>query len=119
TMIKEIERLSRLITRVLDLERLESGREELNKEFINFETLINEELEALSKLFNDRNFKIVREINFSGDVMVDKALFSRVLQNLFSNAIKYVDAVNPLLKIAVTESENSIKVNVSDNGKGI
>ena len=119
TMIKEIERLSRLITRVLDLERLESGREELNKESVNLHVLIDEELEALSKLFSDRNFKIIKEINLEGDVLADKSLLSRVLQNLFSNAIKYVDATNPLLKIAVTEDKNTVKVEVSDNGKGI
>lgn len=119
TMIKEIERLSKLITRVLDLERLESGKQQINKENILLSDLIAKELSSLSQLFNEKGFVIDVKVSPEIQIQADKDLLAGLLQNLFSNAIKYVDAKEPSLKVTAAINNEKVLVSIEDNGSGI
>lgn len=120
TMIKEIERLSRLITQVLDLEKLESGKQNIQHQEIAIKKLIEEVLHALSQLIKEKNINL--SISFPehlSSVYGDQDLLSRVVHNLVSNAIKYCDKSKGSIKVEVLEIDRFIQVNITDNGEGI
>ncbi|WP_205943700.1 sensor histidine kinase [Pedobacter aquae] len=120
TMIKEIERLSRLITQVLDLEKLESGKQNIKHQEIAIKKLVEDVLHALSQLIKDKN--ITLSISFPEHLPLvygDQDLLSRVVNNLVSNAIKYCSTKDGEIKVMVLEDEGFIKINITDNGEGI
>ena len=51
---------------------------------------------------------------------LDKTQLIRIITNLVKNAIQATDKVeNPLIEVTVLSENNSLKITVSDNGKGI
>jgi Na+/proline symporter/nitrogen-specific signal transduction histidine kinase len=120
TMIKEIERLSRLITQVLDLEKLESGKQNIQHQEIAIKKLIEEVLHALSQLIKEKNINLsISFPEYLSLVYGDQDLLSRVVHNLVSNAIKYCDKSKGSIKVEVLEKDRFIQVNITDNGEGI
>jgi signal transduction histidine kinase len=52
-------------------------------------------------------------------VKYNKTALMQILQNLISNAIKYMDKENPLIKIESVENNRHYQICISDNGPGI
>ena len=51
--------------------------------------------------------------------MVDPDQLKRVINNIITNAIKYSDKENGLVEIYLYDEGDTIKVSISDDGKGI
>ncbi|MFD1628370.1 ATP-binding protein [Pseudopedobacter beijingensis] len=119
-MIKEIERLSRLITRVLDLEKLESGSQQLQFGPVDVQQVITDAIEAFSKLLEEHKIKL--EVSLLSDNMVinaDQELLTRLTQNILANAIKYADKEAGQIKVSVKDVNDKLLISIKDNGKGI
>lgn len=119
-IVKEIERLSYLITQVLNLERYESGRQKLNYSAVNIVTLIEDVRLSLEALAMEKSVRI----SFSPpDTMpllhCDKDLIRQVVYNLVSNAIKFVPAETGEIKIVCRADFDELQIWISDNGKGV
>lgn len=120
TIIKESDRLSRLINQVLDLEKLASGKVRVMKEDVNIEEIINDSLETIEHLAKEKGIKIIRVIDkklpiFHGD----KDRIMQVMINLLSNALKFTEPNNGQIKITAYVEDNHLQVNVIDDGTGI
>ena len=63
---------------------------------------------------------IVTELNVDGKtkVQMDKALFQRALENLFSNAVRY-SKEGDTIEIKALQSDDDIRISVRDTGAGI
>ncbi len=119
-VIKETERLSHLITQVLNLERYESGRQQLNLNPVLLNVLIKDSIHSLQPLADEKKIVIQEQIPDSMFlVRCDADLLQQVLNNLLSNAIKFVDAGTGKIKISVHSSDDELQVWVEDNGHGI
>lgn len=119
-VIKETERLSHLITQVLNLERYESGRQQLNLDPVLLNNLIKDSIHSVQALADEKHITIEEQIPDSMFVIrCDAALMQQVLNNLLSNAIKFVEAETGKIKIALHSSEDELQVCVEDNGQGI
>ncbi|GAB4361582.1 MAG: ATP-binding protein [Gammaproteobacteria bacterium] len=119
-IVRENERLTRLINEVLDLAKIESGRVEWSLRRIDIQTVINEALLATQRLIEDTRIKLVKEIPEQPlFVTVDKDRVIQVLINLISNAVKFCPPENGTIKISVTADEEMATVSVADNGIGI
>ncbi len=120
TVIRETERLSRLITKVLNLERYESGRQKLNMEPVDLNNLIIEVTDSFEVVIKEHRIQLKLRLPDSMIlVQCDKELIRQVLINLISNAIKYVDDETGVIRIAVFPDISELQVMVEDNGKGI
>lgn len=120
SIIYEAERMSSLISNVLDLEKFESGNQQLEREAVDLKELIQEEVQALHPLITDKPIEVEIEINSSLDpVFADPERIRQVLTNLLSNAVKYCDQSNGLIRVTAYHTENLVKVNVSNNGSTI
>lgn len=118
--IKETERLSHLITQVLNLERYESGRQQLNLSSVLLNQLIDDCIQSVQPLINEKKIRLQKNIPDSMFIIrCDADLIHQVVTNLLSNAIKFVDESTGLIKVAIYPNYDELQVSVEDNGRGI
>jgi signal transduction histidine kinase/Na+/proline symporter len=118
-IIKETERLSHLITQVLNLEKYESGKQLLNLASVQMNSLIHDAVRSIRPLANEKG--IQTEIRIPDSmflVQCDEALIMQVLTNLLSNAVKFAPE-NGRVWVTLQSSYEELQVRVHDNGKGI
>lgn len=90
TALRGLDRLQNLISNLLDLARLESGRMPIEWEPADLGGLIEEAVEEWGVMFQRQRLRVTVEIapEFPW-VWMDRQLISRVLWNLLSNATKF------------------------------
>ncbi len=119
-IVKEIERLTYLITQVLNLERYESGRQKLHYAAVDISLLIKDVLSSLETLIKGKSIT-VEFIQPSSMILVqcDEDMIRQVIYNLISNAIKFVPENAGSIHIICRTDIDEMQVWVSDNGKGV
>ncbi len=117
-IVDESQRLTRLINNMLDIARLEAGREvELRLDQVNLQKLIDSVIEAQ----RIRSSKHRLEVQIAPDVrevMIDPDKVHQILMNLIDNAIKYSPDGGKVL-VRVDKSNGDISIRVSDEGIGL
>lgn len=114
---KNTDRLIRLINDLLDVQKIEAGKFQLNKEEIDLVKLVEESLASLRHFAQDGNVTLTRESPAIAYIYADKDRISQVLYNLISNGIKFSEGGQVI--VAIFDDRNEIKVTVSDTGIGI
>ncbi|MEG1746222.1 MAG: DUF3365 domain-containing protein [Raoultibacter sp.] len=110
-----------MVNNMLDLARVEAGRLELMPEPIDVVDVLNAIKRSLSFLAKRKNVSLDIEIGRDVPVVAaDQEKLRRIVENLVSNAIKYV-AVGGRVSVTVTYDygSNRLGIVVSDNGCGI
>jgi len=112
---READRLWLMVDNILSFNRLQSEKMSINKTSISLKSLVDEVQESLPE-----DIIINNKISPDAEALVDKPLFSLVLLNLVSNAVKYNN--HSQVELTFESSINSQGLNsilVSDNGIGI
>jgi two-component system sensor histidine kinase KdpD len=117
TIRDEAERLTRLITRLLELTRLDSGALEVNKELCPLEELVATALQRLHQKLEGREVHVALPAGVLL-VPVDPALIEQVLVNLLENALRYSPQGAPI-EVTGTAQGDVLTVAVADHGSGI
>lgn len=82
--------LSKIITTILDLSRLQSGKTRLNRRPVNLQRLIRESVDRLKKEFRERGLGVEIVLPSARlDVFADAEMIEQVLTNLLNNAIRF------------------------------
>ncbi len=119
-IIKETERLTRLINQVLDLSRLESGRAEWHEGPIDMRQVIEDAVAATSRLFEERGVRVEARLPAAAPpVMADLDRVVQVMLNLLSNAVKFSHAGRGKVDVTLAQEGGYLRVDVRDNGPGI
>ena len=119
-IIYEAERMSKLISNVLDLEKFESGNQQLELDQLQLQKLLEDEVSALKAMIGDKKIKVEVEIsNVLDPVFADEERIRQVIANLLSNAMKYCDEESGLIRVTAYRKDDMIKVNIGNNGTGI
>jgi PAS domain S-box-containing protein len=121
--VSEIEnaskRMTTLIDSLLNVSRLEMGTFIIDPVFLNLSNLIKNTIEIFILAIEKKNL-IVKQ-NYDTDVshfFADPQLLGMVLQNIFSNAIKYTPKGGKIT-FTVKKENDLFKIILSDNGIGI
>jgi PAS domain S-box-containing protein len=118
---EECDRLSELISGLLDLQRLNAGKLEADLKTIRLAEIVRRAIE----LFGE--FAAQNEIELTSDfadpdhmtaVMGDRGQLLRILSNLLSNAFKYSNS-NGKISIRLSREDENVRLAVTDNGIGI
>lgn len=118
-VVKETERLSHLITKVLNLEKYESGRQKLNLSSFDINVLIRDLINAYQLVAEEKGIKLnLIQPNSMLLVHADKDLLQQVVVNLLSNALKFTSEGGQIT-IYISDQQHQIQVSISDTGKGI
>ena len=117
---KQLELLNNRVTRMHHFingifEYTKLGRIKHQRELININEIIASAIEFLNI---EQHIKIEMPDNFPL-ILGEKIKIEQVFQNLISNAIKYNDKPNPLIKISYKDQNTHHCFSISDNGKGI
>jgi signal transduction histidine kinase len=110
-------RLNRMITDMLDLDRIESGKMALQQEQVDLNTLITDVVDRMRPTVPDHTFHLQLD-NALLPTVGDRDKLIQVLTNLLSNAVKYSNEGGEILLRSRLE-DNFIRVQVQDFGMGI
>jgi Na+/proline symporter/signal transduction histidine kinase len=119
-IISESDRLNRLIDKILDLEKFETGKQKIYLSKNNICQTINNTLESLQQLITNKKIKVLFEQeSHEIKAFYDEERIIQVLHNLFSNAIKFCPENNGIILIRINIAMDTISVSIHNNGKAI
>ncbi|MDH3637521.1 MAG: ATP-binding protein, partial [Gammaproteobacteria bacterium] len=120
TMVKETERLTRLVNEVLDLARIESGRMDWRMESLDLRDLAKDAAAAVAQLFKERDIRLEQNLPPQPTIAtVDRDRVIQVLINLMSNANKFAEPGSGTVKVNLCDTGPAYQFDVTDNGSGI
>jgi len=119
-IIKESERLTRLINDVLDLAKIESGAALWRIERLDVRALIEESAAASSELLREKGIGLdLRLAPGAAPVLADHDRLVQVMLNLLSNAAKFCDPRQGRITVSLEAGGGWVRVGVRDNGPGV
>jgi len=119
-IVKESERLSRLVNRVLDLAKIEAGRGDWNMEHLNLATIVQDALATTSNMLLNKSISLTTRIpETPAMVFGDRDRITQVLINLLSNAVKFCQNDTGKITVNLFEKKDAFLVEIIDNGPGI
>lgn len=116
-IVKQVDRLERLVNDILDFSRIRTGNLSLQPQRFNLEQLIKELLNRMSPQFTSQNYPTVTYPKKDIYVNWDKLRIEQVMNNLLANAIKY--GKNSPIHIDILQINREITISVKDQGIGI
>ena len=121
TIGREAERLTRLISLVLDLEKFESGQATLERTAVSVSGLVAEALEAVGQLLRDKHIALHLDVPPDLPMLhADRDRLMQVLVNLLSNAVKACqDNGQGRIAVLAWPAADLVLLCVEDNGRGI
>jgi Na+/proline symporter/nitrogen-specific signal transduction histidine kinase len=119
-VIKESERLTRLINQILDVSKLESGNVEWHPVSVDMREIVEDTVEAMREVAREKNIELsVRVPTRVPAVTADLDRIVQVMLNLLSNALKFCDPRQGRVEVALSQDGGAVRVDVRDNGPGI
>jgi two-component system sensor histidine kinase KdpD len=116
---EQADRLTRLVSDLLDLSRLKGGGFAASLELITAEDLIGAAVRQTRGLFGNRQLRTVVDLRTPALVgHFDFAQSLRVLGNLLENAVRYAPATEPI-ELSARRDGNMLVFAVADRGPGI
>ncbi len=119
-VVKESERLTRLINDVLDLAKLESGRMEWHLAPQDLRELVEHAAVSVSQLFEAQHLALEQHLPAKPTMAkVDPDRLIQVIINLLSNASKFSDPEKGPVVIRLAHVRQGLRVEIQDHGPGI
>lgn len=131
-MDKTIKRMISLVSKLVEINRLDVGRFEINLERTSLETICVDIISSNRVSADAKNIEIHYDVGCGQDIeaMIDATAFSQIIDNLISNAVKYSDsetAIHCRLHIVGNAEElpdlvlidKKVRFEVKDEGPGI
>ena len=108
-----------LLEDILVLSKTESANVSFNPDWLNLEEFCFQIIEELEIVYPDRKINLIG-VNFPLEIYGDKKLLRHILTNLLGNGIKYSPVEESVdLKLAYSEAEQLITLQICDRGIGI
>lgn len=118
---EDSERLKKLVSDLLDLSRMESGKIKMDIERNNIKDILDNAVKPFKRQLEEKNVDLEIKIRDNlSNVKADFNKISWVFTNLIGNALRYLpDEKEGKIIIDAKETANKMLVSVADNGKGI
>ena len=116
---RELNRLSTMVEKVLNIAQYEKGEISLNKEQHKLNQLIENVVDTISMQVQRKNGTIETKLNAQPDfIFADKVHFNNLLYNLIDNSNKYFKD-KPEICIETKNADGGILLEISDKGIGM
>jgi len=118
-MLREVVRLSRLITDMLELSRLQSGTEHMELHAVDLEELLQDTRQNYLNEATQRGIQLILDAKGVPFAMTDEDRVEQLLVILLDNAMHYTPEGGSITIRAVETTGDRILVTVADTGCGI
>ena len=119
TMLRENERLSRLVENVLEFSRIERDSQTYHLRPVSLQSVIGQVLSSLEPLLTQGGFRLHTSIDPDlPAVQADPDALGQAIFNLLSNAMKYSGSARDLRLEATLDGPHAV-IRVTDRGAGI
>ncbi|UCD02193.1 MAG: PAS domain S-box protein [Promethearchaeota archaeon] len=118
TVQRNVNRLEVLMDQLLDVLKIDEEELKLQKELTNVSRIINDCIDELSYLINEKNLEIILNIDREIILDLDPTRIFAVFTNLISNAIKFTPDYG-WIEISAKKEHNQYVFEVKDNGIGL
>lgn len=115
-VVADADRVTRLVTELLDISRLETGRLHLRRQVVDLAAIAAAVVEKVGRTHED----LTCELSFPDDLprpYVDPGKVEQVLTNLVENAAKYGDPRGVM--VSATALAETVSIAVADRGPGL
>lgn len=112
----QINKLNALITELLDISKIESGKMKFNKNSFNFSGLLSNAIEMMQQTYAE--YHIVQKGSADVEIIADEIRIEQVIINYLTNAIKY-SPENKKIEVHSVVKSDELVVGVKDFGIGI
>lgn len=120
TIISEAERMSRIVTDLLELSNYDSQRAVMKKDWVNIVDLVGDTIRSLALVAQKNQQHIIYQSIPDFNAYVDPDKIRQLLINTISNALKYSSSGSDVeVTLAFVEEQECLHVTVTDHGMGI
>ena len=118
TIVDKSKQVSKLVSRLLLLARIDQHRQKFNKEKVDLSVIVDVAVDSMKELASQKEILLFSNVAEGTIVDADEALLLSAITNLISNGIKYG---NKSGHVAVSASRigDRTEIIVADNGVGI
>lgn len=114
-----IDRLIRLVTDLLDIAKIESGKIEMKRQEVDISSLAEEIITGYKEELLKKQINFIKNISsLAGVIWADRDKLTEVIINLLNNAIKYTQEKGNI-GIKIDGDDKEIRFEVYDSGPGI
>ncbi len=117
-ILKEIERLKRMINNILEFSKMEKGNSEYRFVNTNLASILVATINDMNYWFEKEKFSVITELDENIEAEVEPEKIKQAMGNLLSNAIKYSTHTKKII-IRLFKKANHICIEVEDHGIGI
>ncbi len=117
-LLRNSDRLSRLIEDLLDISRLEAGKYPVRPEPIDVEDAARRALEAVADRAREKAMTLRVDVPAGLQVEADARALDQILLNLVDNAVKYTPAGGHVT-VRATARDGRVRIDVADDGPGV
>ena len=112
--------LGHIFSDIIDLDKIDSKRIELNIQPCDFHSLLNDFYNFGTLMAEQKGLKFSLKLddNLPNWLYLDRARLSQILWNLISNAVKFTDKGDVILRVQKMQ-DNQYQFSVTDTGAGI
>lgn len=115
---RNVKAQARIISDILDVSRINSGKLRVVRERVNSADLVRNALTALQKDIADRRIEVLLDLDVDADAYLDPSRFEQIFWNLMTNAIKF-SPVGGTIEVRLRRSDEKLLLTVRDKGQGI
>jgi signal transduction histidine kinase len=108
-----------MITNVLDVINLETGKTKFYHDEFNVNDLVIEFLDECDYKIKEKKIQVTKKIDSDLIINSDRSRIKQVLRNLIDNAISFVPKDNGKIEIGFSEKKDHVLFYVKDNGQGM
>ncbi|MDB4581558.1 HAMP domain-containing histidine kinase [Draconibacterium sp.] len=117
-ILKESERLKRMINNILEFSKLEKGKSDYRFVNSNLAAIVNTAIQEFDYWFEKEGFEVVSELDDKIEAKVDPEKMKQVFENLLNNSIKY-STINKKIFTRLFMNTDKIHIEIEDHGIGI
>jgi heavy metal sensor kinase len=119
SMLEETERLTHLVDNLLILARGDAGKAKLTPSPVDLSALVNEVVEELRILAEEKNQDLSVFIEKKVEADIDKETIRLAVSNILHNAILYTQEGGKVEVHTIKNEKGEILIDIIDNGPGI
>ncbi|MBD3215175.1 MAG: PAS domain S-box protein [Candidatus Lokiarchaeota archaeon] len=107
-----------MISKILDITKIESGQIKLDKDYFSLPTIIEQIKSTIKPMYSDKNLDFIIEgLEDDAEIYADPIRFKEVLLNLLTNAIKFTERGK--ITLIIQEQFDKWIFKIRDTGIGI